>query len=33
VSTQGQRANDFCFCTEGELVVLPAMRCTGEAGG
>jgi hypothetical protein len=29
-STQGQRNDDFDFCTEGELVVLPAMRCSGE---
>jgi hypothetical protein len=29
-STQGQRTDDFSFCTDGELVVLPAMQCTGE---
>jgi hypothetical protein len=29
-SAQGQRNDDFNFRTEGELVVLPAMRCTGE---
>jgi hypothetical protein len=32
-STQGQRTDDFCFCTEGELVVVPAMTCTGERAG
>jgi hypothetical protein len=29
-ATQGQRNDDFNFCAEGELVVLPAVRCTGE---
>jgi len=29
-ATQGRRASDFNFCVEGELVVVPAMRCTGE---
>jgi len=28
--TQGQRDNDFNFCEDGELVVLPAMTCSRE---
>ncbi len=28
--TQGQRKNDFCFCTEGELVKF-GMECDGES--
>ncbi len=30
--TQGQRSNDFDFCRDGELVVLPALVCCDGRG-
>lgn len=29
-ATQGKRANDFCFCEDGELVVMPFVECSRE---
>lgn len=29
-ATQGKRANDFSFATEGEPVMIPVMECDGE---